>query len=371
MTNLLAASAGAVLCVAGSYTNPEHPNGVNLFSVDPVNGKFVLTDSVNAGRNTTYMALTRDCSRLYLVAGDDSFGLDAKHDGGLVAYRIEGTKLVKTSSLALDCPVPCHISLSPDEKSVVWAEYGDANCGTVDLDGNGDFLPLTLRKTKHAGVTGPNKPRQNAPHAHFAAVTPDSKYLLVVDLGMDEIKAYDFSRRAEGMIEVPSVSLKTIPAGAGPRHFVFSKDGKFMYVLFELGNLVATYSYSGNGFKLLDSHSTLPEGFTGTTKAAAIKLSEDGRQLFASNRGYDSIAVFDVNAAGTLTKRSVCVFDGKFPRDFEFAPGGKVCMVGLKESWKVESCIYDAEKGVFTPVQTMENMYRPLYFKFLSAVPRD
>ena len=170
---------------------------------------------------------------------------------------------------------------------------------------------------------------------------------------------------AWGNVPAATIDTRKIAPGAGPRHIVFHPNGRFAFVIFKLKNLVASYRYTGEGFEFIEIKDLLAKGFTDFSKAAAIKLSEDGSQLFCSNRGHDSITVFNVDAGtGKMAFLNNAKLGGQFPRDFAFFPGGKFCMVGLKESWRLASFAYDRAKGTFDLVASMEGVYRPLFFTF-------
>ena len=348
----------------GSYTTKEHEYGMHICESDNETGAIRVLRKI-AVPNTTYMALSKDGKRLYSVISSDKFGPPG-FDGGLDYFKTDGDDVKLVSEISTTKTTPCHISLSPDEKSVVFAEYSLATAGYVDLKEDGSFQSDSMKIIQHIG-DGPNKPRQNAAHAHCSIVSPDGKYLLVTDLGIDCVKAYDFKNREKGIEESIETTIKTLPSGAGPRHTVFHPNGRFMFVIFELLNLVSSYVYDGTSFYLLDTKKLIPGNFDSFSNAAAIKISEDGSQLFCSNRGHDSITVFNVNQKGGLEYLNNTRLNGKFPRDFEFMPGGNFCLIGLKESWEVGSYAYDKKTGVFTPVQKIEGIYRPLFFKFNTA----
>lgn len=362
----------------GSATDAQHPEGFHIFESDAETGAFSLLGAIGTLQNPIYMALTRDCTRLYSAAGSPAFGPRGR-DGGLVAFAVKDDRLEFVNEIPTGWTTPCHVALDPQEKALVYAEYSCGTAGFANLNADGSIDTAYAGRpgeidprfqVRHVG-DGPNKPRQDAAHCHCSIVTPDSRYQMVVDLTLDQVKAYDFANRAQGMKEVVSATIRTQPLGAGPRHVVFHPNGKFMFVIFELGNLVASYRYTGAGFTFVCQHPLMHEakGMEGC-KAAAIKVSEDGTQLFCSNRdisqqGYDSISVFNIDpATGELTFVNNAKFAGSFPRDFEFMPGGKFCLVGLKMSSCVASYAYDKVHGTFTEVQRFENIFRPLYFKF-------
>ena len=364
---------------AGSYTDATHREGVHIFESDAETGDFRLLGVLDTLENPTYMALNDSCSRLYTVLGRQSFGPPGRN-GGLAAFAVRGDRLEFLNEIPTGWTTPCYVSLDPSEKALVYAEYscGTAGYANIAPDGSIDTAfagaPGAINprfQVQHVG-DGPNKPRQDKAHAHCSVVTPDGKYQLVVDLSLDQVKAYDFAHRAQGMKEVPYATLDTrgIAPGAGPRHIVFHPNGRLAFVIFELGNLVASFRYTGRGFSHVATCPLLEGEAMKACKAAAIKISEDGTQVFCSNRdisrsGYDSITVFNIDpATGQMEFLNNAKVGGAYPRDFEFMPGGKFCLVGLKEDWRVASFAYDKTKGTFTQVAKMEGIYRPLFFKF-------
>ncbi len=359
----------------GSYTAPDHADGVHILESDAETGEFRPLSVLNTFESPIYMALNRDCTRLYTVLGRPSFGPE-KRNGGVAVFAVKGDGLEFINEIRTGWTIPCHVSLDPSEKALVYAEYSCGTAGYANIMEDGSLDPACaapapesvnpLCQVKHFG-DGPNKPRQDSAHAHCSIVTPDGKFLLVVDLALDKVVAYDFPNRAQGLKEVPSASIDTraIAPGAGPRHIVFHPNGRLAFVVFELYNLVASFRYTGEGFEFIEKHSILPEGETCDSKAAAIHLSEDGSQVLCSNRGHDSITVFNVDAdSGRLDWLANTKLGGRFPRDFQFMPGGKFILAGLKESWCVASYAYDAKTGRLEEVVRRDGIYRPLFFAF-------
>ena len=363
----------------GSYTDANHREGIHIFESDSETGDFRLRGVIDTLESPTYMALSRDCTRLYTVLGRGSFGPQGRN-GGLAAFAVKDDKLDFLNEISTGWTIPCYVALDPSERALVYAEYSCGTAGYVNLASDKSldtaFVGAPERvdpvfQVQHVG-DGPNKPRQDRAHPHCSIVTPDGKFQLVVDLTLDQIRAYDFKNRARGMKELPyaSIDTRSFAPGAGPRHIVFHPNGKFAFVIFELGNLVASFRYTGRGFRHVDTRPLLEGEAMKACKAAAIKISEDGTQLFCSNRdisrsGYDSITVFNIDlSSGKLEFLNNAKVGGAFPRDFEFMPGGKFCLVGLKEDWRVASFAYDKGNGSFTQVAQMEAIYRPLFFKF-------
>ena len=311
-------------------------NALTVVAIDAQTGAIDLLDRVPIA-NATYIAVNKAKTLLYTSLQDEAFG-GKGHAGGVAVYALDaaGKPSVRLDALATTRGAPCHISLSPDETRLVFAEYGQGTLGWVDLKKDGTFLKNTRVVNESQDATGPNKPRQDRPHCHCARVTPDGKYTCIVDLGTDRVKIYD---RQGAFVR----NLITQPAGAGPRHLIFHPNGKFAFLLFELKNLVTSYRYADGLFTPIEQHSLLPEDFKDSSKAAAIKFSPDGRELFCSNRGHESLAVFTVDPnTGRLSQRSILKLDGSFPWDFEFLPGGKMIAVGLQKDNLVRTYRYDA-----------------------------
>ncbi len=336
----------------GSNTDAKR-EGVRILAVDEATGAIEMRRVLTV-ENAIYMAISADGARLYLSKTGPT---------GLAAYRVKGDGLEPFDFVPTSETVPCHVSLSPDGRTLAFAEYSHGTAGLVNLNADGSFDKASLKQVTLVDPVGPNQPRQDRPHAHCALFTPDSKYLCVVDLGTDRVNVYDREMRP-----LADRSFVTKPAGAGPRHIVFHPNGKFAFVIFELLNLVTSYRFADGRFEAVQQLPLLPEGYADFSKAAAIKFSPDGRQLFCSNRGHDSLAVFDVDAGtGYLTPRGIVKLGGAYPRDFGFLPDGKTLVACLKMSGIVRTYRYDAAACSLVPLAETDGLHRPLYFGLGSA----
>ncbi|NCC68895.1 MAG: lactonase family protein, partial [Clostridia bacterium] len=217
---------------------------------------------------------------------------------------------------------------------------------------------------------GPDPKRQDKAHAHCAEVTPDGKHLCVADLGIDRTKVYDFQNREKGLIEKPEMAI-IAKGGAGPRHIIFHSNGRLAFVIHELDNTLSSFIYDGKAFAHVQTTATIPADFHDFSKASAIKISEDGRMLLASNRGHDSIASFALDpATGKMEHIAICKLAGAFPRDFEFMPGEKFILAGHENSNNIMSYAFDRATGTLTPAHGPHPLFRPVYIKF-GAVKKE
>ena len=209
---------------------------------------------------------------------------------------------------------------------------------------------------------GPRTDRQQKAFAH-QAFFPEANTLGIVDLGCDRIR---FFAQDAGTLRTTG-ELKAEP-GDGPRHTILSSDGKFLFVVNELSSSVTSYRQGKTERTKVGKWSALPADCPlkpTETKAAAIKLTADGKILMASNRGHDSIAFFAVNDDGSLALRNIAKLTGKFPRDFELMPGEKFMVVGHKMSNEIQVYAFDRTSCTLTPVGKPIEAWRPLCFKFL------
>ncbi len=279
--------------------------------------------------------------------------------GGVAAFRI----LPDGSLEMLNCcsaagQSTCHLTVAPSGNFLYAANYISGSFAEFSLE-NG-AVAGRIRVVEHHGH-GINPARQESAHAHFTGFTPDGKFLCVIDLGIDTVRLYPFDPAA-GIDPEHAADCKIVPAGSGPRHLLFDGSGKTGYLLNELGNTVSPLRYDGE--KLLQGGvvTTLPRFAQNlVTKAAAIRLSPDGRFLFASNRGFDSIAVYELDGKGGMCLTDMVFSGGKSPRDINFLPGGKLFAAANEFSDQVVFYDFDPASGKLTPNGVIfDHMPRPL-----------
>ena len=345
----------------GCYTDAKK-EGIHIFETDGDTGAFRPIGLVSGIESPIYLSLSKTRPLLYAAQGMPEYG-DGSKNGAVGVYAIKGDALLPLNHKPVGVTVPCYVALSPDEKALVFAEYSNAVSGVFELNADGSFADAPPATVTHTG-SGPDKSRQEKAHAHCAEVTPDGKYLCVVDLGIDRVKVYDFAGRRAGLKEMERLTIASA-GGAGPRHIAFHPNRRFAFVLHELNNTVASYAYTGDAFVPVQTLGTIPADFRDFSKAAAVKISADGTRLFASNRGHDSIAVFGIDpASGRMELMAISKLTGQSPRDFELVPGEKFVLAGHENSNELRAYAFDRATGKLTPAQEPYALHRPVYVKF-------
>lgn len=346
--------ASLVRCYAGCAVGSPDLQTMRVLECDTVSGEVRVVQDVRGIQGTTYFALDGKAENLYSFIREKH---DGKTRGAVVRFPLDADGRVgEPVRLAeLPCETPCHVSLSPDGTKVGFAVYSSGISGIVPAAGG----EASWVRHPDEGM-GPHPGRQKKAYAHCAEFNRKGDRMFVADLGTDRVFVYDSAT----MKMLPGMTVRCDP-GDGPRHVAWSRDGKFLYVLNELGNSVSAFSFDGTRFRRVGKWSTLPVGFTGETKAAAVKLTADGSLLMASNRGHDSIAFFAVDrSSGALELRNVAKLDGRFPRDFELMPGEKFMIVGHKHDNEIRVYRFDRDACSLVPVGRPVSAWRPLCFKF-------
>lgn len=272
---------------------------------------------------TNWLIFSKDRRRAYATCRIDDNG-----GTGVASYRVDPKSgcLHELNRLSADGAASCHLCLSPDEKRLFCANYLSGSISEFSVGGNGALKKLS-KLTKHYGV-GFNLPRQDGPHPHFTAISPDGRYLVVNDLGLDAIFAYPLDGGD------PIISRIT-PAGTGPRHLAFTPDGAHAYLLTELFSQIIFLDYQDGLFTIRRHYRNLAPEFSGVSIAAALRFSPDGRFLLASNRGEDTIVSWEVLPDGGLRLAGRCHSGGHCPRDFNFTPDGKWILTANEFSGEV------------------------------------
>ncbi|MBR0133338.1 MAG: lactonase family protein [Lachnospiraceae bacterium] len=248
------------------------------------------------------------------VRGKKLYAVEEREIGELISYDIdEDGALEEKGRCPLESKGCCHVTTSPDGKDVFVSSYSDGGILVYSVNDEGIAYNM-VEEAKYEGK-GKNAERQDGPHTHSSFVDPSGKWLLVCDLGIDTVYVYEIASLGK---EIKEKNVIYTPEGSGPRHLCFNKDGNRLYILTELSNEVLSYTFNAEDgtAELLTRHHTIPEDCNDETLAADIHLSENGKYLYASNRGYDSIAVFEITENGDTVPVDICKIDVNRPRSF-------------------------------------------------------
>ena len=295
-----------------------------------------------------YLAFARDRRTVY------ASGADAERNGYVAAFRVDaGGGLAFLNRVPTGGTACCHLCVSPDGKRLYAANYLSGNVAGFVLAADGSIGGLE-EFDQHRGH-GVDPKRQEGPHAHFTGFSPDGRFLFVNDLGLDQVFAYPYTME-RGIDCAEAVKNPVVPEGSGPRHLLFEPEGTCLLVT-EMGNAVRRFDCADGVLTPRESAPTLPAWTTIPSKAAAIRLSPDGRFVLASNRGLDSIAVFE---RATLKMVFFGFCGGKSPRDFDFLADGRTVVVTNEFEPDVVFFDFDAQSGSLTPTGEVLTLPRPL-----------
>lgn len=316
------------LLYVGTYTKGV-AEGIFVYSFNDRSGK--LTDLKMPVIINNPSFLTISGSKKYLYAVGEFDDPDKEHSGGLSAFRIEENgKLSFLNHVQTNGANPCHVCISPDGKKVVASNYTGGNLSVFNVLPDGSLTAL-MQLIQHKG-SGPFPGRQTEPHAHSAKFDSTGKLLFAADLGIDEFKIYSVGVR-DKLLKPDSQPFVKLAPGSGPRHFDFSADGRFIYVINELSSSVTVLMKYGGEWKTIQTIKTLPKDFEGESWCADIHVSANDRFVYGSNRGHNSIAVFkrDITSGKLEFVQTVSV-EGNWPRNFALDPTGQFLLVANQKS---------------------------------------
>jgi 6-phosphogluconolactonase len=369
----LAKSKNYILYV-GTYTGPQS-KGIYAYSYDAASGKLTPIGVAAETSNPSFLAI--DSTRKFLYAVNEGHDYKGENSGAVTAFSVDDrktgklTELNEVSSHGAD---PCYISFDRTGRYALVANYSGGTVAAFPLAADGQIGEASS-VVKDVGDLGPNKDRQEAPHAHFIETSAHNRFAYVADLGLDRVLIYKFDA-AKGTLTAGDTSpdkanffSATLAPGTGPRHIVFSADGRFMYVMGELDSTVTVFANKANEtYQSIQKISALPAGFSGTTKAAEIEIHPSGKVLYTSNRGDDSIAVFTISrATGKLTFLQRISSGGNAPRHFAIDPTGTRLLVANQDTGNIIEYRIDLATGRLKPVGEVGKTASAVCLVFMAA----
>jgi 6-phosphogluconolactonase len=357
----------SLLIFVGTYTPKDGASrGIYAVQLDPATGALSAAEVAAATPNPTFLALHPNGRVLYALG--EGPAPDGKITGGVAAFGYDAAsgKLTPLNARGSGGGGTSHLAADATGRMLVAVSYGAGYTASFPLEADGRIGPVASF-IPHQGPVGPNPLRQDKSHAHSVTFSPDNRFAFVADLGMDRVFSYK-ADLATGILAANDPAAITVKPGSGPRHTKFSKDGKFFYILGEIDGSLTVCAYDApRGTGLPIQHiSTLPAGFvvTDPDRAAEIRVHPNGKFVYASNRGHDSIALFSVNADGTLKLVDFTPTGGKHPRNFNLSPDGAWLVCANMDSDNLVSFRVDAATGKLTPTGHTTAVPKPVCVLF-------
>ncbi|MGI9545562.1 MAG: lactonase family protein [Cyclobacteriaceae bacterium] len=329
--------------------------GIGIHEWDINTGILAAVRGVNTVATSSYLALDAEKERLYSINGD-----------GIQAFKINR----ETGGLDLLNQVEnagrggCHLSISNDHQFLLAAYYSSGSAASYALNEDGS-IGEHVSVVQHQG-SSVNQERQEGPHAHMILPAPVGNLVFVPDLGTDKVMAYQISDQGE--LSPAPIPFASLDPGYGPRHMVFHPNKQFAYVLAELTGNVVGFKFDperGLSDKINDL-STLPSDFTDFSKSADIHITSNGKYLYASNRGHNSLAVYAIDQeSGVLSLLGTPSCGGDWPRAFEIDPSGDYILVANKRSNAISVQKISSSSGLFEAAGNVKTVGAPQCIRFL------
>jgi 6-phosphogluconolactonase len=333
----------------GTYTGPKS-KGIYLYDFDTATGAMRQVGVAAKTSNPSFLAMSPDHKHLYAVGEVSEF--QGKKSGAVSAFSVDGATgmLTLLNAQATGGEGPCHVSLDSKGKFVFAANYGSGTVVSLPLESDGK-LGEPASVIHHEGK-GTDPKRQAGPHAHGIWPSPDDRFVLACDLGLDQVIVYKLDATT-GKLTRNDLPPGVVPPAAGARHAAFSLDHKFLYVINEMANTMTTFAWDAKTGSLAATQtlSTLPEGFSGTSHTAEVVMHPTGKFLYGSNRGHDSLALFTIEpTSGKLTFVNTTPVGGKNPRNFNIDPTGQWLIAAHQSSDTLAVFSIDQTSGALKQV---------------------
>ncbi len=366
----------SILAYVGTYSSPQGPEGskgngqgIYQFQMNPSTGTLLQRELFANDSNPSWLAF--DPSRTHLYAANETGTFQGTNSGSVSAFSIDRSsgRLTLLNTVSSRGAGPCHLSVHPSGQYVLVANYDGGTVAVLPIGSSGELGPATNVK-QDVDKVGPTHATSaplgsfaisghDRPHAHMIQADPTGRFVLASDLALDQILIWKVDIQ-KGELSGNNPGSVALPPGDGPRHFAFHPNEQWLYSLQEEASTLVLFDYDATRGALAarQSISTLPAGFAGTNFPSEVMVSPDGRFVYAANRLHDSIAVFSIGAAGTLTYVAQEWTRGDYPRSFNIDPTGNFLYVCNQRSDAITAFRIDRETGnltftgQYTPVGT-------------------
>jgi len=339
--------------LVGTYTD-KSSKGIYRILFNPVSGTLEKMELVTNATSPSYLDISRDRQFVYAI--------NERDPGQVASYKWNKgrTELIVINKGSTEGVGPCFVEINNSGNLLAIANYSSGNMAVYTVE-NGK-IGENPETRQHVG-SSIVKPNQNAPHAHCSKFGTDGKYVYVADLGIDEIVSYSVSD--EGKLGDKQIAL-AMDKGDGPRHFVFHPSKDIVFIVNELSSSVtsAKVDMTTGLFEKIDKKSTLPKDYTEKSYCADIHISNDGKFLYASNRGHNSIAIFSISEEGNLELLTTTSVEGDWPRNFTISPDENYLLVANQKSDNITVFKRNQETGLLSFTGNEVKLSKPVCLKF-------
>ncbi|MCK5103311.1 MAG: lactonase family protein [Cyclobacteriaceae bacterium] len=325
----------------GAYTQGEE-EGIYVYKFDATDGDLKYLSTATGVVNPSYLAIHPKNN--LLIAVNETGDYEGEKSGSVSSFEInpENGSLRKLNQVPSGGGAPCYVSINKSATLAFVANYSGGNVSVFPIADHGKLMPYSILK-QHSG-SGP-KESQKGPRAHAIVLDPKEDYILAVDLGIDKVISYAIGKKNDALKAQSELELTK---GAGPRHLTFHPNKKLAFVISELNSTITSCTYDTKSGKLTSvmTVNTLPDGFSGESYCADIHVSPNGKFLYGSNRGHDSIVIFKIDQkTGELTYVDHHSVNGKWPRNFMIDPTGQFLLAANQNSNNIVVFKIDSETG--------------------------
>jgi len=341
----------------GTYTR-SGSKGIYALQLDPRTGQLSAPTVAAEAVGPTYLALSPNHEFLYAVSGTEAMA---------AAFALNATRShlspLQAPSLA-DRQAPSHLAVDHTGRVLLVANYHEGYVASLPILASG--IPGAPAKTIRYRGSSVNPERQTSPHPHSITVSPDNAHVIVCDLGLDKIFSYRLDVETATLTPTEPAFIVSSP-GSGPRHFAFSPNGRYAFMITEMGATITAYRYDSarGSLEVADVKSTLPSDFRGENKSAAIRVHPNGRFIYGSNRGPDNIAVFAFDELDAKLKPvEIVPTGGQGPRDFALSPDGGWLVAAHQDSNSLTTFQVDSKTGRLTRTPAAAQISMPVCVLF-------
>ena len=350
----------------GTYTSGTSgkSEGIYICRLNMATGELKHFKTVKGVVDPSYLAIDR--KRRFLFSVNEVSKFEGQPSGAISSFSIDRrtSDLTYLNQKASKGGSPCYVTQDQTGRFILLANYESGNASVLPIKGDGS-LGEAVSVVQHSGASI-NRDRQLGPHAHCILMDKSNRYAFVVDLGIDKIVVYRFDEKSGTLTNHGAVATKP---GAGPRHLTFHRNNRFAFVINELDSTMNAYAYDSKGGLLRHQQtiSTLPETFSGASFCADVHISPNGKFLYGSNRGHNSIVVFAINPkSGQLTLVEHVSTGGDWPRNFVIDPTGTYLLAANQRSDSVVTFRIDTRTGKLTPTGQVAQIPTPVCLKVLT-----